>query len=103
MGRSPNLEFVERLNTVRSLLKEDAALAKSVCARDSVVDRYAEQGLRELITYMSTDPAVVERGLRLLDISRNLERIADLSTNIAEDVIFMVEGRLIKHHYVEHE
>ncbi len=86
-----------------SFFHGDGALAKSVCERDSIVDRFAEQGLREFITYMSTDPAIVERALRLLNIARNLERIADLSTNIAEDVIFMVEGRLIKHHHMEHE
>ncbi|MGD0663274.1 MAG: phosphate signaling complex protein PhoU [Syntrophorhabdales bacterium] len=86
-----------------SFFHEDSALAKSVCERDSIVDRYAEQSLRELITYMSADPTIVERASRLLNIARNLERIADLSTNIAEDVIFMVEGQLIKHHHVEHE
>ncbi len=86
-----------------SFFHEDVALAKNVCARDSIVDRCGEQSLRELITYMSADPTIVERALRLLNIARNLERIADLSTNIAEDVVFMVEGRLIKHHHVELE
>jgi phosphate transport system protein len=86
-----------------SFFHEDSALAKSVGARDNIVDTCAEQSLRELITYMSADPTIVERGLRLLNIARNIERIADLSTNIAEDVIFMVEGRLIKHNRVEHE
>jgi len=56
------------------------------------------QILRELITFMGDKPPTIERSLHLLKIARNLERIADLSTNICEDVIFMVEGRVIKHH-----
>jgi phosphate transport system protein len=82
---------------LRSFIDEDARLAKSVCERDDIVDGLANQVLRELITYMSSDPSTIERALHLLDIAGNLERIADLSTNIGEDVIFMVEGRVIKH------
>jgi phosphate transport system protein len=85
-------------DSLLAFLHEDAALAKSVCARDNIVDAYEKQVLRELITYMTADPSTIERGIHLLNISRNLERIADLSTNIGEDVIFMVEGRVIKHH-----
>jgi phosphate transport system protein len=81
-----------------SFLHEDAALARGVCERDSIVDGLEKQILRELITYMMSDTKTIERALRLLDIAKNLERIADLSTNIGEDVIFMVEGRVIKHH-----
>ncbi len=50
---------------------------------------------------MSADPSTVERSVHLLNIARNLERIGDLSTNVGEDVIFMVEGRVIKHHKEE--
>ena len=57
--------------------------------------------MRELITYMTCDPSTIERSLQLLKIARNLERIADLSTNICEDVIFMVEGAIIKHHILD--
>jgi phosphate transport system protein len=81
-----------------AFLNEDVALARSVCERDSIVDGLEKQILRELITYMTSDATTIERALYLLDIARNLERIADLSTNIGEDVIFMVEGRVIKHH-----
>jgi phosphate transport system protein len=84
-----------------SFLNEDAALARSVCERDSTVDGLEKQILRELITYMTSDAMTIERALHLLDIAKNLERIADLSTNIGEDVIFMVEGRVIKHHREE--
>jgi phosphate transport system protein len=83
---------------ITSFLNEDAVLAKSVCEKDSIVDGLEAQILRELITYMTADPSTIERALHLLDIAANLERIADLSTNIGEDVIYMVQGRIIKHH-----
>jgi hypothetical protein len=56
-----------------------------------------DQILRELVTFMASDPTVIEPSIRLIRISRSLERIADLSTNICEDVIYMAEGRMIKH------
>ena len=59
--------------------------------------------MRELITFMTSDPSTIDRSLHLMRVARNLERIADLSTNICEDVIFMVEGRVIKHHKGEEE
>ena len=85
-------------NAINSFINKDANLAKSVCEKDSVVDNLRDQILRELITYMSSDPSTIERSIHLIRISRCLERIADLSTNICEDVIFMVEGKIIKHH-----
>ena len=85
-------------NAINSFINKDAKLAKSVCEKDSVVDNLRDQILRELITYMSSDPSTIERSIHLIRISRCLERIADLSTNICEDVIFMTEGRIIKHH-----
>jgi len=84
-----------------SFLNQDAALARSVCERDGMVDALEKQILRELVTYMMADVATIERALQLLDIAKNLQRIANLSTNIGEDVIFMVEGRVIKHHKEE--
>lgn len=85
-------------DAIASFIKEDALLAAMVCERDTTVDNLGQQILRELITFMSADPTTIERAMRLLNIARNLERIGDLSTNISEDVIFMVEGRVIKHH-----
>jgi phosphate transport system protein len=84
--------------SIDSFIKEDAFLAKSVCQKDDIVDGLREQIVRELITYMSSDPTTIERAIRLIAIANNLERIADLSTNICEDVIFMVQGKIIKHH-----
>lgn len=85
-------------DAIEAFIKEDSLLAAMVCERDNIVDNLGRQILRELITFMGADPSTIERSMRLLNIARNLERIGDLSTNICEDVIFMVEGRVIKHH-----
>jgi len=85
-------------DAIEAFIKEDSLLAAMVCERDNIVDNLGQQILRELITFMGADPTTIERSMRLLNIARNLERIGDLSTNICEDVIFMVEGRVIKHH-----
>ncbi|MBD3413566.1 MAG: phosphate signaling complex protein PhoU [Candidatus Aminicenantes bacterium] len=84
-------------DSVDAFIKEDAELAKNVCERDNKIDNLNNQILRELITYMFSDPSTIERSIKLLQISNNFERIADLSTNISEDVIYIVEGRVIKH------
>ncbi len=84
-----------------SFMNGDVRLAQSVCERDDIVDGLRDQVLRELVTFMASDPATIERSIHLIRISRSLERIADLSTNICEDVIYMVEGRTIKHHKTE--
>lgn len=85
-------------DSTASFIRENALLAKNVCERDSSVDHLQEQILRELITFMSSDSSTIERSLHLIRISSNLERIADLSTNICEGIIFITEGRVIKHH-----
>ena len=85
-------------DAIEAFIKEDSLLAAMVCERDNIVDNLGQQILRELITFMGADSTTIERSMRLLNIARNLERIGDLSTNISEDVIFMVEGRVIKHH-----
>jgi phosphate transport system protein len=88
-------------NMVRQALdafvRKDARLATAVCQGDDEVDGLYKQLFRELLTYMIEDPKSVSRALHLLLISRNLERIADHATNIAEDVIYYVEGRDIRH------
>ena len=85
-------------DSINSFINEDTKLAKDVCKRDSLVDNLKDQLLRELITFMTSDPSTIERSLNLMRISGNLERIADLSTNICEDVIFVAKGQVIKHH-----
>jgi phosphate transport system protein len=80
-----------------SFVEHDENLARSVLARDDQVDDLKSQLFRELLTYMISDPSTIKRGIDLILISRNLERIADHATNIAEDVIFVVVGKDIRH------
>jgi phosphate transport system protein len=85
-------------DSINSFVNENVELARSVCERDNTVDALLDQVFRELITHMLAQPKTIERAIRLITIARNIERIADLSTNISEDVIFMVQGKVIKHH-----
>ena len=84
-------------DAIDSFMKEDVEKAKDVCQRDEIVDSLRDQILRELVVFMISDPQTIERSIHLIRISRSLERAADLSTNIAEDVIFMAEGKVVKH------
>lgn len=80
-----------------AFVKEDVQLASKVKQEDTKVDNYHDQIFRELLTYMIEDPKTITRATRLLFISKYLERIADHAVNIAELVIFMVEGKIIRH------
>ena len=75
----------------------DALKAQSVIMADDQVDALKDQVLRELLTYMIADPHTIERSLALILISRHLERIGDHATNIAEDVIYVIQGRDVRH------
>jgi phosphate transport system protein len=81
-----------------AFVKKDTELARDVLRRDDEVDELKDQVFRELLTYMMADPGTIQRALSLVLISRNLERIADHATNIAEDVIFITEARDVRHH-----
>jgi len=83
--------------SINSFMNENVKLAEDVCKKDNIVDDLKDQVLRELIPIMSEDPTSIERAIRIIKLTRHLERIADLSTNICEDVVFVVEGRVIKH------
>ena len=80
-----------------AFVRRDAALAAQVCKNDDRVDDLYRQLFAELMEMMTSDPRAVPRGVHLLLVARNLERIADHATNIAEDVIYYVEGRDIRH------
>ena len=84
-----------------AFVRKDVALARSVLKRDDQVDALKDQVFRVLLTYMMADPGTIERALSLILVSRNLERIADHATNIAEDVIFVVEAKDVRHHHEE--
>jgi phosphate transport system protein len=80
-----------------AFVKEDVQLALKVTQDDEKVDSYLDQIFRELLTYMMQDARTISRATRLLFIAKNLERMADHAVNIAELVIFMVEGKIIRH------
>jgi phosphate transport system protein len=75
----------------------DARQARRVCRLDDEVDRYNNEIIQELIKMMRESPAKVEAGLSLFSVTRHLERIADHATNIGEDVVYLVEGTIIRH------
>ena len=80
-----------------AFVARDADAAQAVIKRDEVVDAYNVQIFRELLTYMMEDPRNIARAIRLLSISKYLERIGDHATNLAEMVVFMVKGQDIRH------
>lgn len=84
-------------DSLDAFTRADAELAREVCGRDSAVDSLKDQVNRELVTYMTSDATTIDRALKLMLISLNLERVADLATNIAEDVVYIVRGEVIKH------
>jgi phosphate transport system protein len=81
-----------------SFIRRDTDLAREVLAADDQLDALKTQIFRELLTFMLSDPATIEPALDLILISRHLERIGDHATNIAEDVIFMVSAKDVRHH-----
>lgn len=75
----------------------DARLARRVCRLDDEVDRYNKEIIEEVIRHMQKSPEMVEPGLSMFSATRHLERIADHATNIAENVIYLVEGEIVRH------
>jgi phosphate transport system protein len=96
-------EIAERMTreSLDAFVRKDATLARAILARDDEVDQLKDQVFRVLLTYMMADPGTIERALGLILVSRHLERIADHATNIAEDVIFVVEAKDVRHHHEE--
>jgi phosphate transport system protein len=105
----PEIEEMSRLaremlsDALDDFVRGDAKAAREVCERDDRVDHLHESLFRILLTHMMEDPRRIGPSMSLFLVSRNLERIADLATNIAEDVVFLVEGRTIKHQVEKHE
>jgi phosphate transport system protein len=80
-----------------AFVARDTALARQVCGKDAEVDALKEQIFRELLTYMMEDPRTIPRAIRVILISRFMERVADHATNIAEMVVYLVEGKMVRH------
>ena len=103
---TPEPEIVEMGRLARDMLSDaleafirgDATAGREVCLRDDKVDALHRSVFRILLTHMMEDPHMIGAGMELFLVSRNLERVADLATNIGEDVVFLVEGKSIKHH-----
>ncbi len=80
-----------------SFIRADGALGRAVCAMDDQVDALHDSVFRIVITHMLEDPKTITAALELFLVSRNLERVADLATNIGEDAVYLAEGKTIKH------
>lgn len=80
-----------------AFVNRDSTLARKVCADDDYVDRLTEQLFRELLSFMVENPQTISRAIRLTFIAKYIERIADHATNVAELVVYMVEGKIIRH------
>jgi phosphate transport system protein len=84
-------------DSLDAFVSRDTELARHVCGADAEVDALKEQIFRELLTFMMQDARAIPRAIRLILISRFLERVADHATNIAEMVIYLVEGKMVRH------
>ena len=99
----PELDEMSRIATgmladaLDAFVRLDSNVAREISQRDDRVDELRDNVFRVLLTHMMEDPRRIGAGMDMFLVSRNLERIADLATNIAEDVVFLVEGRNIKH------
>jgi len=108
-GQKPFKPFIDlpyMAEVAMAMLKEsldafvnrDAGLAKRVIRRDDILDEKNVSIIRELLTYMAEYPNLITYCIELISISKNLERVGDLATNICEDTIFIAEARWVKHH-----
>jgi phosphate transport system protein len=82
-----------------AFLRADGALGREVCKADDAVDALHDSIFRILLTHMMGDARTINASLEFLLVSRNLERVADLATNIGEDAVYLAEGKQIKHHF----
>jgi phosphate transport system protein len=90
-------------DAITAFVNEDSKLGREICVRDDIVDQLNDQIIRELITYMLSDPRTINRAILIIRVSENVERIADQATNIGEYVVYIGEGKVIKHHHFEKE
>jgi phosphate transport system protein len=99
--RMANIAQAMLRDALDAFVRRDTALAQLVLNEDDRLDALKTQIFRELLTYMLQDPSTIEPALDLILISRHLERIGDHATNVAEDVIFMVSAKDVRHHAAE--
>jgi len=105
--RVPEIEVMARRarkmlgDSLDAFIRADGALGRQVCKDDDVVDSLHDSVFRVLLTHMMADAKTISPSLEFLLVGRNLERIADLATNIGEDAVYLAEGKQIKHHREE--
>ena len=80
-----------------AFVRKDSELALAVCKRDDLLDDKNKSMIRELLTYMAENPALISACIEIMSISKNLQRVGDLATNIGEEAIYIAEGEVIKH------
>jgi len=83
---------------IDAFVRADGGLGRAVCLMDDEVDKLNEGLFRIVVTHILEDPKTISTAIELLLVGRNLERVADLSTNIGEDAVYLAEGKQIKHH-----
>jgi phosphate transport system protein len=88
-------------DSIDAFIHGDSAKARLVLVTDDTIDDLNRKIVGELVAIIRTEPPLVEQALDLIRVSRNLERVADLSTNIAEEVVFVAEAHVVKHHAEE--
>lgn len=104
---SPEIEDMARRarkmlsDALDAFIRGDGALGRAVCASDDAVDSLHDSVFRILVTHMMEDPRAISPAMELFLVSRNLERVADMATNIGEDAVYLAEGKQIKHHFEE--
>jgi phosphate transport system protein len=104
---TPDPEIQDMARRSRDMLRDaldafvraDGGLGRAVCRADDAVDSLHDSVFRILLTHMMESPPRISEALELLLVSRNLERVADLATNIGEDAVYLAEGKQIKHHF----
>ncbi|MEO6323878.1 MAG: phosphate signaling complex protein PhoU [Thermoanaerobaculia bacterium] len=84
-------------DSLDAFVRRDSALALAVCERDDLLDDKNRSIIRELLTYMAENPALISASIEIMSVSKNLERVGDLATNIGEETIYIAQGEVIKH------
>jgi phosphate transport system protein len=103
----PLIDVPKMAELVRSMLKDaitalvgkNSEIARAITSRDSEVDNLYVQVFREILTYMMEDSENIKTGIEIILIAKHVERMADHITNVAEDIVYMVEGKTIKHKF----
>jgi len=97
------VEIVESMlrDSIDAFINQDASLGMSVLEKDDIIDRLNMNLVQDFVQRMKSDRNLIEAGIDIIRVSRNLERVADLATNIAEEVIFVSQARVVKHHAEE--